>query len=330
MDDITPLQQLDKEVLNSNAHLFKPRQAYRFNRKTGSPSGSATAIINYYLKDKVDNGVKIRIKDAEGNIVGTPRASNTSGINRISWNMRYPGAEPIKLRIKPADNPTVVEEKRYRDTWIKEGWYPFQSWGASGGLNGYLVAPGTYTIEMEVDGNIQKQTLEVLKDPSSAGSQSEIEANLVLQHKLQKDINLATELINNIEWLRKQLVDQKEYFKNNSDNPHGSSLFDEMDKKLGDIEDLLLQPISREGDSKSFRYPNRLYSKLSVLAGDVSSNFDFAPNKQQKEVYEVLHQRLMAVDEQVKNVVSKDLKEFNKMLQEHGLSTINSNFGERN
>ncbi len=324
MDDITPLQQLDNNVLKSKVHLFQPRNAYRFHRKTGSPSGSATAYINYYLKEKVDGRVKIRIKDKEGKVIATPRASNNPGINRVTWSMRHPGAEPIKLRIKPEGNPTVVEEKRYRDTWMKEGWYPFQSWGTSGGLNGYMIAPGIYTVELEVNGEIQTTNLEVLKDPSTVGSQKEIEENIEFLHTLQKDINLATKMINEIEWIRRQISDQVNYLESNYKRPDTPCPYEAMDIKFAELEDQLLQKISREGDSKSFRFPNMLYSKLSVLAGDVGKNFDFAPNKQQKEVYKVLHQRLMEVNDQVQSIISNDLKAFNEQVKEHGLSTINS------
>jgi photosystem II stability/assembly factor-like uncharacterized protein len=326
MDDITPLQQFDKKVLKSEIHLFKPRNAYRFHRKTGSPSGSATALINYYLKDKTDSGVTVRIKDSEGNIISTRRGSNQQGINRVSWNMRYPGATSIKLRIKPEDNPTVVEEKRYRTTWIKEGWYPFQSWGTSGGLSGYMVAPGTYTIELEADGKTFTEVLKVLKDPSSEGSQSEIQANLELQHKLQKDINLATKMINEVEWIRRKLVDLNDYPSEKGDKFHLSDKIKAFDSQLAKVEDQLLQPISREGDSKSFRYPNRIYSKLSVLAGDVSKNFDFAPNKQQVEVYKNLHNRLIDIEKQLKQVLLVDLAEFNNLLQKNEVSSIDSNW----
>jgi photosystem II stability/assembly factor-like uncharacterized protein len=300
MDDITPLQQLNDNVLKSDIHLFKLRDAYRFHSKTGSPSGRASANINYYLKEATNKPIQITISDNAGNIISTLSGSGQKGINRVNWSMRYPGAEPLKLRIKPPGNPTVVEEKRYRDTWLKEGWYPFQSWGTTGGLYGYMVAPGEYTVKVSWDGKTLEEKLVVLKDPSSDGNQEEIEETLKLQHLLQKDINLITRMINGIEWQRRKLADELDFLKGSLELHPGSAAFDEqikanreMDKKLAAIEDKLLQPISREGDSKSFRYPNLLYSKLSVLLGDVSDNFDSAPNKQQYDVYDKLHADLL-------------------------------------
>lgn len=302
MDDITPLQQLDNKVLKSDLHLFQPRDAYRFHRKTGSPSGRASANINYYLKEATSKPVKITVADKNGKVISTLRGRGSKGINRTSWSMRYSGAEPIKLRIKPPGNPTVVEEKRYRDTWLKEGWYPFQSWGTSGGLNGYTVAPGDYTVTIEWNGKKQTQTLTVLKDPSSEGSQAEIEENIKLLHTLQTDINKITKMINDIEWKRKGFADELSFLKANGGTKEEMQKVNDMDKKFATVEDKLLQPISREGDSKSFRFPNLLYSKLSVLAGNVGQNFDFAPNKQQYDVYKVLHERLLKYETEYNNI----------------------------
>ena len=57
MDDLSPLQQLDQEVFNSSAHLFEPRDAYRFNPRTApavmtndqsdGEGPSNAALINY-------------------------------------------------------------------------------------------------------------------------------------------------------------------------------------------------------------------------------------------------------------------------------------------
>ena len=323
MDDITPFQQLDDKVLKAKAHLFKPRNAYRFHRKTGSPSGSSTALINYYLRDKIDGDLQIRIKDANGIVIAKPRASNEKGINRVRWSMRYPGAEPLKLRIKPEGNPTVVEEKRYRETWIKEGWYPFQSWGTSGGLNGYLVAPGDYTIELIVNGETFTQNLSVLKDPSSDGNQASIEENLALQHKLQEDINRATAIINDIEWKRKQLVDLKAVVNSTGKSQEINESINMMDAELAAIEDQLLQKISREGDSKSFRFPNMLYSKLSFLAGDIISNFDSSPNRQQREVYQELNSRLLKIASEYNYLKTNSMDDFNAKMRALGLDIVN-------
>ena len=71
----------------------------------------------------------------------------------------------------------------------------------------------------------------------------------------------------------------------------------ELGKKMQAAEDGLFQATIAEGDTKSFRDPQKVYEKLSVLAGDLSGSVDFAPNRQQREVFAVLKERLAAQKE---------------------------------
>ncbi|MBV8205420.1 MAG: sialidase [Acidobacteria bacterium] len=83
LDDVTPLQQLTPEVLNSAAHLFPTRDAYRYQNIThpAAPFYDPTAgvnppyggDINIYLKSALaaDQKAKLTISDAGGNLVRT-------------------------------------------------------------------------------------------------------------------------------------------------------------------------------------------------------------------------------------------------------------------
>ncbi|MFX4439376.1 hypothetical protein ABTA79_19515, partial [Acinetobacter baumannii] len=80
MDDITPLRQLTTTSLQTQ--LFQPQTAIRvrWNMNTDTPlpqeepAGSNPpdgAIINYFLADDAKGGVKLEIKDAQGNSIRT-------------------------------------------------------------------------------------------------------------------------------------------------------------------------------------------------------------------------------------------------------------------
>ena len=77
-----------------------------------------------------------------------------------------------------------------------------------------------------------------------------------------------------------------------------------------------------EGDSKSFRFPQELYCKLSVLAEDVSKLVDLAPNSQQKEVHAVLRERLAVQVQRFKELMDQGLPAFNNLLDENGIPGI--------
>ena len=79
MDDITPLQQLNDEIVSSAAHLFEPRDAYRFrpvsetftmfDDQTDGDNPPPGASINYWLAEEVEGEVKVEISNSEGEVV---------------------------------------------------------------------------------------------------------------------------------------------------------------------------------------------------------------------------------------------------------------------
>jgi hypothetical protein len=324
MDDITPLQQLTDDVLKADVHLFKPRHAYRLHSIAGGPGAMPRAYINYYLKDTPKGNVAITILDEKGNQVNTLNGPKRPGINRIAWDMRFNGARQARLRTKPPGNPHVVEEKRFHLLWESEGWYPILSWGSYGGFRGFLVAPGTYTIKLKVGDKEFSQTLEVKKDPRSAGTVEDIREQVNMQVEIREDLNTVSDMINQVEWMRKQLYDINDLLKAGGKSVEAGTLtaIDEFDKKLRSVEDELLQPILAEGDSKSFRSPQKLYGKLSVLAGDVANSVDFAPNKQQREVHAILRERLANEKSRFEELVKTDLAAFNDFLKKKNISGI--------
>lgn len=323
MDDITPLQQLTDEVLESDAHLFVPRPTYRMHNVTGGPRANATAYINYYLKDSPEGAVEIAILDDREQTVNTLRGTRRPGINRVSWNLRYEPAQPARLRTKPPENPRVVEEKRFRTTWEREGWYPILSWGTGGGFQGIVVAPGTYTVKLSVGGEEFTQELVVRKDPRSEGTSADIEEQVAMQLALRDDITTAAGMINDIEWIKKQLNDLTEAL-DAEDNAPVMAEAKALYEKLQTVEDRIFQPIAAEGDSKSFRFANKLYSKLSVLAGDLANSVDFAPNKQQRDVYRVLKERLVQYQAELQELLDNDVAAFNRMVRELNITIIAS------
>lgn len=320
MDDITPLQQLTDSVLKSDVHFFKPRDAYRLHSIAGGPGVFSRATINYYLKSDVRGGARLTILDEQGQVIDTLRGTGQKGINRVTWSMRHPGARATKLRTKPPGNPTVVEEKRFVTTWTREGWYPALSWGTSGGFRGFMVAPGTYTLKLSIGGKEYTQKLVIKKDPRSEGTIDDIKAQIEMQKEIRDDLNTVSDMISQIEWMRRQLYDLKDVLKESRDSSGLVKSVDEFDKKLRSVEDELFQHIIAEGDTKSFRYPHKLYCKFSVLAEDLNGSVDFAPNKQQREVHAVLKERLVKQQALYKGLLSKDLPAFNVLLKEKGIT----------
>src|SRR5438874_9014601 len=75
----------------------------------------------------------------------------------------------------------------------------------SGGQMRILEPPGTYTVKLTVGGRDYTQPLTVRKDPHSAGTDAEIEAQHRVLLDLRRDLDSAADVVNSIELVRSQI-----------------------------------------------------------------------------------------------------------------------------
>ena len=315
LDDITPLQQATAEVLNSSAHLFSPRPAYRFRPMTVPYSSSDDptagqnppygAAITYYLKTAAKAEPSIKIVDGEGKAVRTIRGTNSAGMNRVWWDLRTEQSKEVRLRTTPAYAPEIRLNA--------EGWRPLPE----GGRMTILVPPGNYTVKLSVDGQEFSQTLTVLKDPNTGASDADIQKQMAMLLDLRNDLETVAEMINQIEGVRAQLGTLKPLLR----GPDLVRLADELEKKLTDIEDNLIQRKFTGQGQDTVRFPPKLISKLNYLANGVASG-DFPPNTQQQEVHAMFKSQVANLRKQLDETMSQDLGNFNRMLRERNISNV--------
>lgn len=326
MDDITALRQINKEVLAKDFYLFNQRPAYRF-QFIDRPAVKSTpadgrnprygASINYYLKDKADS-ILITILDKDNNEITHFNGSTNRGINRMMWNLRYDRATEPKLRTlpygMPQDGPAVPERLREGAT----GWRPLITWGY-GGFEGPLVNPGTYTVKVTNGKKEQTTTLVVKKDPNTIGTITDIAEQTTLALNIRDDISAVANLVNELEWIRKQIDDVQQISKEVN-----NSLAEELnnfDSTCVKVEKRLFQLTLTGTFADDLRGPTMLYSKLMNLASQVQMG-DFKPTDQQVAVYNLHHQELADITEAYNTQVKETLPKLNKMLSEGNMPTI--------
>ncbi len=332
LDDIGPLQQLTPEVLDSAATLFKTRPAYRFHRVSvtrGVPDDQSAgqdpaygASINYYLKAAPKGDVDVTILDSKGEVVRTFKGTKEVGINRVHWDLRYPPVKEMELRTTPPSYPQVWIDTRF----VGKKTRPIYHWGSEHPREGALAAPGDYTVKLTVDGRSFTEGFAVIKDPRSAGTEAELEQGVALWRKIDADIDAVVEMVNRIERLRKQIEDMPDYLKGRPDAEQILKDAKELDTKSAAVEDELLQKSLAAGDSKTYPDDMKLYMKLLWLAGevgdgagDIAGNPDFAPTRQQTEVFGILQQRLESAQSQYHELMEKTIPAFNDTLKAKGL-----------
>jgi hypothetical protein len=314
LDDLTPLQQLTTETMSADAHLFAPRPAYRFRAITseaGSPEDPTVgrnpaygASINYFLKAAATGNVTITIADSKGQVVRTLDGSRAAGLNRVMWDLRSMPSKGIVYRTSPLYAPDVRVGS--------EGTRP-----GGGGEMRTLEPPGNYTVKLSVGGREYTQPLTVRKDPHSAGTEAEIEAQHRVLLDVRRDLDAAADVVNSIEQVRSQIYNVMKLV----DEANVRKAGDELDKKLIDVEGRLVELRSTGRGQDGVRWGSKLVGKLTYLANGLASA-DFKPTNQQGEVQKVLEDLLKKYQAETDALLNRDLSGLNEILRGAKAPTI--------
>ena len=322
LDDITPLQQLTPDVLKSDVYLFPPRPAYRFlslprpmsyadDQSVGKnpPYG---ASINYYLKSAPKSEIKIYILDDKGQEIRALKGTKESGINRVWWDLRYEKTKEVKLRTSPIGAPHVTAGAK--------GWRALV--GAGSPIR-VLAAPGSYSVKIEVDGQEFIQKLYVKKDPKSAGSEADIQAQVKLLLRVRDNLNNLVDMINQIELIRKQIYDLAALLEGDESAIPVINAGKQLDEKFIAVEENLFQMRLTGGTASQdiLTLKAKLHTKISAFAYEIGKS-DFKPTVSQYEVNEKHTEKLASLRKQLDELLKKDLAVFNDMLRGKNIANI--------
>ncbi len=182
MDDISPLRQITTAAANHGAYLFAPATAYRV--RPGSQEGTPLPLdepqvenapvglyIDYYLPQ-------------------TPQTPHTPVLIDILSN----GGAVVRSW-SSAHQPKPVDPKSidYTTHWIVSNPVPVAEPGAhrfvwdfhEGTPDGPLVPPGTYTVNLRVDGHTYSRAARVLRDPRITASDADLRRQYELARRVQ-------------------------------------------------------------------------------------------------------------------------------------------------
>lgn len=203
LSDVTPLEQMATNHAAKQAEpdvqLFDPRPSYRLTR---NPS----AFINFALRAAPTKPVRVEILDERGAVVRSIEHKSQAGLNRITWDMRYTALSTLLLRTTPPENPDIWNEPRFKGN---HGFRTVTQWGLPARQGGPLAAPGHYQVRLTVDGQTRTAPLEILPDPNSPGSPTDLGALLALQLRIRQDVKQTTDVVNQIEYLRRQIEEMQ-------------------------------------------------------------------------------------------------------------------------
>ena len=189
--DITPLQEINKDLLNQDVHLFKimpkvqwimPSQKAVADQNFEGENEPYGPVIYYYLKKEISNTIELSVYDGQ-NLINVLKGTAKKGMNSIMWGMTKRGRERNPEEISDWDKEVATGEKEpfydYYDTNEHFG-SPEEEVGITGlslrtrvawepGMKGreyeyQRVQPGTYKIVLNVNGKKFEQKAIIMQD----------------------------------------------------------------------------------------------------------------------------------------------------------------------
>jgi photosystem II stability/assembly factor-like uncharacterized protein/enamine deaminase RidA (YjgF/YER057c/UK114 family) len=314
MDDITPLRELTAATLAQPVHFFAPRAAYRFRPITPTSTSyddptvgqnpAYGASLTYLLKAPVTGGVTMTIADAAGTVVRTMRGTNSAGLNRVHWDLRYDPSSEFRLQTSPMYAAHIVPGPEGR---VAPGTSQLS----------ILAPPGTYTVTLRAGTVTQSQKVEVRKDPNSGGTEGDITAQTAALLALRTQLNTAADAVRRVESVRVQL----EAVARTVDDAALRKASGDLGAQLIEAEMNLVDLRQTGGGQDGVRFGSKLVSKLGYLATGIASS-DFRPTDQHDEVRTLLGDQLRSALQRIDALLGAELERFNALLRTRSIPNI--------
>ena len=221
LDDITPLRQSNREVMNSRAFLFHPEAAYRVMRNVNTdtplppeePAGQNPpdgTIINYYLRSESSGPVVVEIFDSANNLVrryssaDKPETINEKDYEVPSYWFRQPKVLPARAGMQ-----RWIWDERYAPPKALRYNYPISAiYGDTPRYPlGPFVMPGEYKVKLTVDGRSYTQTLTVKMDPRVKTSTADLRRQFDLSMLAYNGLQRSMAALEQVRSLRAQVKD---------------------------------------------------------------------------------------------------------------------------
>ena len=253
IDDLTPIHQLNKNLMKEDVILFKPQDSYRMGggngrtsktRGTNHPGGVA---INYFIKEKKEKEVvKLSIYDNEDQLIKTfstqpnkekkeAKLTAVEGNNIFYWDMMYPGAERVKGMIL---------------------------WWAS--LNGPMALAGDYKVSLSIGETSKSQKFTILKNPISENSLEDAKAQFDFINDINSKVTEIHKALKNVKKLRTQISSLQKSIKDKDEHKELIDYAKNLIEEMTVIEETLYQTKSKSNQDP-LNFPIRLNNKLAHL-----------------------------------------------------------------
>ena len=309
IDDLTPLHQLNNEVLSSDFHIFKPIGSYRMGYPSSRTNSSKNGINHH-------NGVKVFF-----NIDSTKVWKDSL---RVSLEFMDSNKKTIKvfsnfskentLIVKNGSN-SFVWNMRYNNA---KGFDGLIMWAAS--LSGPKAIPGKYFAKLSINGKSKETEFFILKDERSKSTIDELKNQFNFLIEIRDKISEIHQSISDMRLVTNQINTFKSKIENNKEIiTKMKNLIDEI--KV--IENELYQTKNKSRQDP-LNYPIKLNNKLAHLSS-VAGNGNYKPTDQ---MIEVKNELIKKINQELKkwDLIKKEkLKNLNNEIKNIDIDLISIN-----
>ncbi len=288
---------------------------------TNPPKG---AVITYYLHEKPESTIKLRIDDADGNEVKTfkslhadeeekaklpfPDASgkgpgdgvdkelripSNAGWNRFVWDLRYPDAH----KVAPHDD------------------------NQQGYIKGPHAVPGSYRVTLTVGEEELSQPLEIVKEAGVAASQADLQGQFDLLLSIRDKVSATHKVVNQMRDVRAQLKGWRERLAGLESAAGIVEAAKSLEEQVLEVEKELMIPETRAGWPDAMNHGDRLAAQLSNLSFNVNLG-DYKPTDYEHEAFTEIVSDIDGVADRFSDIVDGNLAEFNTMLSNAGFGVV--------
>ena len=298
LDDLTLLHQLNDEMTDKPFVLYQPRTSYRtLGSTTKEPSETAGTnlangvITHFYLKNLSE-------KDSISLAYTTTSGDTLANFKNSSKD------KDKKLEVKQGGNTHVWDTRGEKAEKLKG----MILWWAK--LDGPKAVPGTYQVQLTVNGETATKPFTILPDPRAEASIADMQEEHDFILDINKTINRAHGSIKKIRKIDAQLDSFIKQFKGDDRVKELIEQAKQMKEDFASIEKALYQTKNRS-EQDPLNFPIRLTNKLAHLNSLVTMG-DFKPTAQDIAVKQELSAEIQKELREFDSLVDSKIRDFNK------------------
>ncbi len=278
-------------------HLFTPNDSYRMGGSQNKnvkgagmnhPGGVNTHFYLHNYEEKTDS-VELVYLSMSGDTLNSysnyakkknKKLELEKGANVFNWNMREESASSFEGMVM----------------W----------WGS---MAGPKVVPGTYQVHLNINGENQSQSFQIMKDPRVSFSDNDLAKQYSFIQSVNTKVTEAHESIIEMRDLKKQMADFKEMHKSEAI----VAKINEIDSTLSVIEKELYQTKNRSRQDP-LNFPIRLTNKLAHL-NSLAQISDAPPTESMHAVYDEISSKIDVQLAAYENIKTKEIKILNELIR---------------